>query len=537
MGTYLNPGNSGFTKIRNGEYVDKTGLIREMNRLIGTPYNMICVSRPRRFGKSYAAQMLSAYYDHSCDSKALFDDLQIAADPSYDTYRGQFHILYLDMSAIVAAMPGGPVTQVLRKELSAELAQTYPGLIDPDTAMYRMLEQIAAATNRKFIAIIDEWDAPIRDAEEDAARQNAYLQFLRSLFKNSGVTDQVFAAAYMTGILPIKKDGSQSALSSFIEYTMVRPGRLAPYIGFTEDEVRMLCNKYGQNFRTMKQWYDGYRFDRVGSIYNPNSVMLSIYNGEIDSYWTESSASRNLNHFIDLNYDGLAKAVAEIFSGIDVPVDVLGFSNDLVSFHSRDDVLTLLIHLGYLSYNRAAKTVHIPNEEIRIEFDRSFRGTKQPETLRRMADSLRLIDDTIHGRCEAVAAQIERVHREETAPLFYNNEQSLRSVLKLAYFAYRDYYVQVEELPAGTGYADVVYWPKQGMPVPMLLVELKWADSAAGAIQQIRSRNYPAALQQYGGSILLVGISYDRHAGADRRAHHVVIENWEHASPAPCAGV
>lgn len=372
--------------------------------------------------------------------------------------------------------------------------------------------------------IIDEWDAPIREAGENWKVQWTYLEFLRSLFKNSSVTSKVFAAAYVTGILPIKKDGSQSAISDFQEFSIIHPMEFAEYAGFTEAEVKELCWEYGGDFAAVKRWYDGYTFGKAVSVYNPNSVMKALRYQEFRSYWTETSASKNLMDYIGLDFDGLSKTLAELLGGISVPVDTHGFANDLVSFRDRDDVLTLLIHLGYLSYERETETVRIPNEEVRLEFARSVRKVKREETIRRVRESDQLILDTVHENAEAVAAQIEKIHTEETAVLFYHNEQSLRSVIKLAYFSYKDYYLKFEELPSGEGYADLVYLPKKSSPLPALVIELKWNQTADGAIARIKNKKYPQALAGFGGDILLVGIHYKKDEKKGSRKHSCVIE-------------
>lgn len=305
---------------------------------------------------------------------------------------------------------------------------------------------------------------------------------------------------------------------------MVYPGNFAEYVGFTEKEVKELCEEYRSDFFALKQWYDGYTLEETGSIYNPNSVMAAVRSGRYRSFWTETSASKSLMEYIGLDFDGLSRTVARLLGGVSVSVDTSGFSNDLTTFRDQDDVLTLLIHLGYLAFQEETGTVRIPNEEIRLEFARAVRGVKRDETIRRVCESDRLICDTIRQKEEAVAAQIEKIHREETAPLFYNNEQSLRSVIKLAYFSYKDYYLKFEELPAGDGYADIVYLPKKTSPVPALVIELKWKQPAEGAIAQIHRKQYPKALQGYGGEVLLVGIGYEKDAGDGNRKHTCRIE-------------
>lgn len=330
----------------------------------------------------------------------------------------------------------------------------------------------------------------------------------------------------MTGILPIKKDGSQSAISDFWEYTMIKPGQFGRYVGFTADEVKKLCDDHGSDFSKMKQWYDGYSFRELDSVYNPNSVMKALFHHDFDSYWTQTSAAESLMEYINLDFDGLGRTVTDLTSGVEALVDTNGFANDLVTFRDRNDVLTLLIHLGYLAYDEETQKVHIPNEEIRLEFARAIRQVKRDDTIRRIRESDRLIENTVNRKEEAVAEQIEKIHEEE-APLYYNNEQALRSVIKRAYFSYGDEYLMFEELPAGSGYADIVYLPKKRSMLPILVIELKWNQSADGTISQIKNRRYPEAVKGYGGEILLMGISYDRNAPAGKQKHQCRIEKYE----------
>lgn len=294
MGTYLNPGNSGFVRILKSEYVDKTGLISLLNQTIDTTKNLTCVSRPRRFGKSYAAQMLCAYYDKSCDSAPLFDGYAISEDKSYRTHLNKYNVIYLDMTQVMGEAGREGIVQFIKDKLTAEILDSFPSL-RPDSTLSTTLIRAAELSGSKFVAIIDEWDAPVR---EMPSIEWEYLHFLRTLFKGSGTTSRIFAAAYMTGILPIKKDGSQSAISDFREYTMLKPRKFGGYIGFTEDEVRILCETNRISFSAMKQWYDGYEFKDTGPVYNPNSVMQAIDNDDFDSYWTETSAAEKLMEYI-----------------------------------------------------------------------------------------------------------------------------------------------------------------------------------------------------------------------------------------------
>ena len=523
MGTYLNPGNSGFAEILKSEYVDKTGLIRMINATIGTKLKLTCISRPRRFGKSYAAQMLCAYYDMSCDSRQLFETYQIAADEGFEKNLNRYHVISLDVTSFISeARKEGYSLRKVPSRISAaiqnDVLKQYADL-DTGLTLNDSLISLVRKTGRQIVFIIDEWDALIRETSGDTEAQERYLNLLRGWFKNNNFTPTVVAAAYMTGILPIPKDGFQPILSDFEESTVINPRGFGGNVGFTEAEVKKLCKQHAVSFERMKQWYDGYEFRETGSVYNPNSVMKAIRYNDFDSYWTESSAAEGLIEYISKDYHGLTKTIAELIGGVDVKVNTSGFANDLTTFKGRDDVLTLMIHLGYLAYNSETKTVRIPNEEVKREFQKSIREVSHPETLKRLAESDKLFLDTIEGNEEAVAAQIEKVHREETAPLHYNREDSLRSVIKLAYYTYRDHYLQWEELPSGEGYADIGYLPKHDSDWPALVVELKWKESAEGAIAQIQQKKYPESLKGFGSEIVLVGISYDREARDGSRKH------------------
>ena len=514
MGTYINPGNRGFDEINTSDYVDKTGLIELINQKVSREGKLVCVSRPRRFGKSYAAKMLTAYYDCSCDSHALFDNRKIASAPDYEKHINKYNVIYMEMTSFisdanVAGIPLRQLPSLIEKALVSDLDEMYP-FLKGNSFRDKLISLVDKKCEKQFIFIIDEWDAPIREAKNDPEAQKMYLEFLRAWFKNGVFTPKVVAAAYMTGILPIKTDGSQSALSDFDEFTMIHPEEYSEYIGFTEREVEGLCSSRNVDFKTMKAWYNGYSFPSVGAVYNPNSVMKAIRNKSFRSYWTQTSAAEALLEYISKSYNGLTRTVAELVGGIDVKINTVGFANDLTTFRGKDDVLTLLVHLGYLAYDEENGTVRIPNEEIKREFQTAIHHVELEESRKRLDECEKLFADTAAMKGKAVAAAIEKVHMEETAPLHYNSEDSLRSVIKLAYYTYRDHYLEFEELPAGKGYADVVYIPLQDSGWPALVVELKCNENAESAIRQILDKEYPSALKNFKGDILLVGVSYDR---------------------------
>lgn len=532
MGIYVNPGHAGFAEINDEDYVDKTGLIDLINQTVGKKNKLTCVSRPRRFGKSFAAKMLTAYYDRSCDSHELFDDKKIALSADYEKYLNQYNVICLDITGFISeAKESGislcEIPAMIKRALWKDLLESGFTPEENDNLNDFLLRCVMSPGGKPFIFIIDEWDAMIREAKDDPTAQESYLNLLRGWFKNINFTPKAVAAAYMTGILPIKKDGSQSAISDFKEYSMINPRRFAPYVGFGEEEVRHLCNQHEIDFETMKLWYDGYYFDGVGSVYNPYSVMQAAENHDFESYWTETSAAEGLLNYISKDYNGLTKTIAELVGGVEVKVNTTGFANDLTTFKGKDDVLTLMIHLGYLAYDSERKTARIPNEEIKREFQRSIHEVRHEATIKRLEESEKLFADTIQKHEEAVADQIEKVHTEETVALHYNKEESLRSVIKLAYYSYRDHYLQFEELPAGEGYADVVYLPKPDSDWPVLVIELKWMKEAEGAIAQILKKKYPSVLEGCGRPILLVGISYDKSAGAGEKKHRCRIVEYE----------
>ena len=299
MGNYLNIGNAGFAAVRKGIYIDKTGMISFINGILGTKDKLICISRPRRFGKSIAAQMLCAYYDKSCDSRELFEGLEISGDASFERYLNRYDVIYLDITEFTSdAFVKGEMQNVvvnLERKIIDELSAAYPD-VDRQDDLPNMLYDIAEATGHKFIFIIDEWDALFRESKTDELLQESYIRLLRGLFKNSGKTDRMIEAAYMTGILPIKKYGTQSAMTDFKEYTMIQPEPLEEFVGFTEQEVRGLCAGPGLAFEDIRKWYDGYVLGNDMHIYSPKSVMEAIQRKRIGNYWTQSETYESLNY-------------------------------------------------------------------------------------------------------------------------------------------------------------------------------------------------------------------------------------------------
>lgn len=411
MGRYLNVGNDGFRAIRKGRYVDKTGLISFINETLGTADKLTCVSRARRFGKSFAVKMLCAYYDKSCDSSELFDGLEIAEDPSYRKYLNKYDVIYLDMTLFISLCGNmKDIMAYIQEQVIQEIADVYPAAAGEEHLSMAMAKASASA-GIKFIVIIDEWDALFREAKNDTDLQKEYIRLLRGLFKSS-LTDSMIEAAYMTGILPIKKYGTQSAMTDFREYTMLSPKRLAKYAGFTETEVRQLCEDCGMDYGEAKRWYDGYSFKNVPSVYNPNAIMRAMQNQEFGSYWTETETYEALKIYIDMDFDGLREAILSMLGGEKCPVNTGTFQNDLTSLRSRDDVMVLLIHLGYLAYDGEAEKVYIPNEEIRQEFFLALKHSGHWEIAKLVKESDELLRAALNLNGEKVADAIEKMQFE-----------------------------------------------------------------------------------------------------------------------------
>lgn len=386
------------------------------------------------------------------------------------------------------------------------------------------LSRVKDKTGQKFIIIIDEWDVLIRDESANKKVQDEYIRFLRSMFKGTEPTKYI-QLAYLTGILPIKKERTQSALNNFREYSMLNAGPLASYIGFTEEEVKELCEEYKKDFSEVKRWYDGYQLGKY-HVYNPNAVVNLMTDGNFQSYWSGTASYDSIVPLINMDFDGLKTAIIEMLSGAAVEVDVASFQNDIANIVNKDDVLTYLIHMGYLGYSGASRRAFVPNEEIRQELIRATRRKRWNEMLLFQQESELLLDATLDMDGEAVAERIEKIHEEYASTIQYNNENSLSNVLALAYLSAMQYYFKpVRELPTGRGFADFVFIPKPEYKsdYPALVVELKWNKSAVSALQQIKDRKYPDSIQDYTGDILLVGINYSK---KDKK-HECVIKAYK----------
>ena len=522
MGVYLNPGADLFLEARRDEiYVDKSALIEELNKVYGKSRKYVCVSRPRRFGKTMAANMVCAYYDRTVADE-VFDGLAIARAEGFSRGRRKCDVLRINMQEFLSrAKDIEGLLSRLRRIVLRDLLRAYPDVDYFDREdLVECMQDVYQETQRPFVIVIDEWDCIFREYPHDTAAQRKYLDFLRDWLKDKAYIGLV----YMTGILPIKKYGTHSALNMFTEYSMENPGPFAPYVGFTEDEVKGLCEKYDMDFAECRAWYDGYSFPNCEHVFSPKSVVEAMLRREYDDYWTKTETYEALKVYIDLNEGGLRDAIVKMMAGGRQKINTLTFTNDMTTFTSADDVMTLLVHLGYLGYDRREEEVFIPNNEILREY---IAATKQGEEWQIVSRAVQASDALLTAVFEkdaaAVAAGVEKAHLE-TSHIQYNDENALSYTLSLAFYSARRFYNIVRELPAGKGFADLTFLPRpQHAEKPALVIELKWDKTAETAIRQIKEKDYAGSLAGYAGEVLLVGVSYDKKT----RRHEAVIEEWQ----------
>jgi hypothetical protein len=495
-------------------------LISAVNKTLFTERRFSCVSRCRRFGKSMAAKMLYAYYDHSCDSRSLFADLAIASDPTFEQHLNKYAAIYLDMTSFVTRYHDEHIVAHIESELKKDILNAYPDVkVDESDDLMNTLIRILEHTGKPFVFIIDEWDAICREFKPGTPAMDGYVAWLRCMFKSQEGM-RAFAGVYMTGILPIKKYKTESALNNFQEYSMVSPRKMASFFGFTKDEVRVLAEKYDMDFDEFVKWYDGYEIGPEHSMFNPNSVMQAIDSGYCSSFWASTGAYDAVANYIQMNYEGLKDDVILMLAGGRCKVNPTKFQNDMSIIRSKDDALTVLIHLGYLSYDWKKSECYIPNKEVGGEMVNAVEDNNWAGVVTALQDSEQLLQDTLDGDEEAVARAIDAAHDENTSILSYNNENSLACVLSIAYYYARNDYVMHRELASGKGFADIVLIPRKNVESPAIVVELKFKQDVDAAIDQIKRRQYPAKVVQYTDNLLLVGINYDR----DTKQHTCHIE-------------
>ncbi len=512
MGIYLNPGYENFRRTLAADiYVDKTMMIAAMNRLIDKGTNYICMSRPRRFGKTITGNMLCSYYSKGCDAKELFAPYSISKDPSFSSKLNQFQVIKLDWNFEYQNLKNrSNLFSIVTEKIIDEMREAFPTIRfkEYDTLADAILK-VYAKTGETFVVLMDEYDVFIREQVTKELFQE-YLSFLNALFKSDTLRPAI-SLAYLTGILPIVRDRIQSKLNNFMEYTILDSGELAEYVGFTAEEVKELCRQYNMDYEECRSWYDGYA-QHGYEIYNPESVVKSMSGGRYGWYWNKTSTYKVIADRIRDNFKGTRESVIRMLAGENVGVNVDMFMNTMDSFESKDDVFAYLIHLGYLAYDLDEETCRIPNREVRREWTNAISNNEDYETTDRIiSESKELLRQTIAGDAEAVARALDESHIHVTSNRSYNNEDALGSAIYLAYIYALNSYTCVREMTAGKGFADMVYIPVHpGDPEkPAMIMELKKKGSAQGALDQIVEKKYFDSLEHYQGRLLFVGIEYD----------------------------
>ena len=521
MGIYLNPNNELLRQDRNAKvFIDKSMIIANLNTLVNSREKFVCVSRPRRFGKSMAGNMIAAYYSKGCDSRELFKDLKIAQDESYETYLNKLNVIKFDLNGMFRLTDSkNNLIRFVNKQIVKEMRKVFAEAdIEEDDSIAYAILKVYATTGETFVIIIDEYDVLVRE-RVNSKLFDEYLDFLNSLFKNADLSPAI-SLAYLTGILPIVRDKIQSKLNLFNEYSMTNPMNLAEFVGFTAEETKGLCEQYGMDYEECKRWYDGYDLKTVKEVFSPRSVVSAMMNHEFGSYWTQTGSYEALKLYILLDFNRMKNDIIKMMGGGKVDVNVYKYLNTMTDFHSKDDVFTYLIHLGYLAYDRENRQCYIPNSEIREQwvFSVEYEQDYQP-VIKLVNDSKQLLEATINKDEKAVAEALTEAHIRATNPLTYNNEASFQSAIGLAYFYANLKYTVIKELPTGKGYADLALIPY--VPnIPAMIIELKNNKSAESAINQIKEKKYDDLLEHYRGDLLFVGINYD----PDTKEHQCRIE-------------
>ena len=538
MGIYVNPGNENLKIDLNSKiFVDKSLFIKKISEFINTDNRFICVSRPRRFGKTRIGSLMKAYFSKGCDSSEIFENLKIAnphkedeqsenvqKNPHFDfrTNLNKFNVLHIDLGGFFSSSRNkNEVLLNLYSELLEDFRKEFSNIeFSEKDSVAKMIQRVYTKTNTQFVIIIDEYDVLVRERiTEDIFK--SYLELLNSLFKNDALNPAI-ALSYLTGILPIVRDKVQSKLNVFEESTMLSPFGFEKFFGFTKEETEALCNEYGLDFAECEEWYDGYRIGEL-DIYNPNSVVKAMMRRECANYWHATGSYEVVSDYIKLDYDGVKTAVVEMLSGREVPVNVVDFKNRLDEIKTKDNVLTYLIHLGYLNYDKKTGLCRIPNKEIRQEWESAINSADNFSKIAEMIkDSDRLLYYTQKCDAEKVAEALDEAHLAVSNPKNYNNEASLQAAIRLAYFTATSKYTIIQELTTGYGFADMGFIPLDRKN-PAMIIELKYDKDADTAIKQIKNKNYPKVFENYLDNLLLIGVNYDK----TTKVHECVIEKYQ----------
>ena len=458
-----------------------------------------------------------AYYSRGCQSESLFKDLIISQSPSFKEHLNQYDVIYLNMQQFLIEADTGKVIEYLECEVLRELKELYGQYFDrKDIKFAAALREIFVKTEKQFIFLIDEWDCVMRERQESETIQKQYLDFLRNLLK-----DQPYVAlAYMTGVLPIKRYSTSSALNMFQEYTMMNDPSFEKYFGFTEEEVEALCRQQTTlSMEEINEWYNGYQTRDGHRLYNPRSVVCALEDGICQSYWTTTGRMDEVLFFLKYNIGEVREDAIKMVNHMPVRIEIRKeYTAGQESPATKKEIYAAMIIYGLLSYSD--DELRIPNKELMIEFENSLEDDDFGYVAELVRNSGAVLDATIARQGETVASYLHNIHNSELPILKYNDENSLSCVVTLAYLSARNKYNVEREEKSGKGFADFIFYPKR-RNLPGIIIELKADSSPEAAILQIKNKEYSEKLRKKKvGSILAVGINYD----SRKKEHQCLIE-------------
>ena len=524
MGFYLN--NKSKVSLYKSEmqrpyFVDKTLILSELFPLIESGNSHICITRPRRFGKTVMANMIGAFFEKDEDTKEIFDQLKISKSPEYEKHRNKHDVIYIDFSKMPEDCDSYDqyISRIINR-LKKDLTREYPDAdYEEDDALWDILDCIFDMYDgQKFIFVMDEWDCVFHKAFITREDQQKYISFLSNLLKDHGYVE----LSYMTGILPIAKYSSGSELNMFLEYTMASEEKFNEYFGFTESEVDNLFQKYLEICETptitreqLRLWYDGYATKAGERMYNPRSVVTALSNNNIGNYWTSSGPYDEIFYYIKNNVADVKADLALMVSGEAVQARVREYAAASMNLSTKNEIFSAMVVYGFLSYENGK--VRIPNKELMEKFDEMLQKEESLGYIYRLAkESDKMLQATLANDTKTMEKILSYVHDTETPILSYNHETELSAIVNLAYLSARVQYHIEREDKAGKGFVDFIFYPYDRTADGVIL-ELKVDKTPEYAISQIKEKQYAlrfkgklAEKQQFAGRILAVGINYDK---------------------------
>jgi len=524
MGRYLNsmvPLET-YKKIAGTRFfVDKTLLLEDvLNAVEMDGQKYLCITRPRRFGKSVMANMVGCFLGNSSDSSGIFSNLSIAGSEYYQKHLNRHNMIFIDFSRVPRDCNGyEQYIDRIQDGINGDLAEAYSDLeIDTSGSVWDNLSMIFEKKGETFVFVIDEWDAVFHMPFISKEKQKEYPIFLKSMLKDQAYVE----LAYMTGVLPIAKYSSGSELNMFVEYDMTVMERFSDYFGFTEAEVDTLFERYMKTTKTPKitreelqLWYDGYHTASGERLYNPRSVVCALANNQLANYWTSSGPYDEIFFYVKNNIDDIRDDLVLMVAGEGVEAEIQNYAAASMELNTKDEIYSAMVIYGLLTYTDGE--VFIPNKELMDKFRELLMNKESLGYVYRLAnESKRMLEATLRGDTDTMAEILKFAHNTEAPILSYNSETELSAVVNLVYLAARDKYRVEREDKAGTGYVDFIFYPERRNGDAVIL-ELKVDSTPDDAIRQIKDREYALRFKgklgekpRYTGRVLVVGIGYSK---------------------------